>query len=104
MIKKTRTKEKGSLRDKAKSWVWLAKETGLTRPTLYETLNGTTRPRIDTLTKILGALGFKMLFVAVDNTKTQETKKLEPRKKATRHKTQNKKVLDARALTAAHSA
>jgi probable addiction module antidote protein len=52
----------------AKGWVWLAQETGLSRPTLYGALNGTRRPRMDTLMKILGALGFKMLFVAVDNT------------------------------------
>lgn len=48
----------------AKGWVSLAKETGLSRPTLYDTLNGKRQPRIDTLTKILNALGFRMLFVA----------------------------------------
>lgn len=52
----------------AKGWVWLAKETGLSRPTLYETLSGKSLPRIDTLVKILNALGFRMLFVAADNT------------------------------------
>lgn len=50
----------------AKGWVWLAKETGLSRPTLYETLNGKSLPRIDTLVKILNALGFRMHFVASD--------------------------------------
>lgn len=54
----------------AKGWASLAKETGLSRPTLYETLNGKRHPRIDTLTKILSALGFRMMFVAVDNTKS----------------------------------
>ncbi|GHT02286.1 hypothetical protein AGMMS50276_32110 [Synergistales bacterium] len=67
---------------RAKGWVWLAKETGLSRPTLYETLNGTTRPRIDTLTKILRALGFKMLFVADDNIKPQSEPKTPPKRKA----------------------
>ena len=57
----------------AKGWVQLAKETGLGRTTLFDTLNGKNRPRIDTMTKILAALGFKMLFVAVDNTKSQMT-------------------------------
>ena len=53
----------------AKGWADLAKETGLSRPTLYETLNGKSLPRIDTLVKILNALGFRMLFVAVDDGK-----------------------------------
>ena len=53
----------------AKGWVWLAKETGLSRPTIYEALYGRSKPKFETITKILGALGFKMLFVAVDNTK-----------------------------------
>lgn len=50
----------------AKGWVWLAGETGLSRPTLYETLNGKRQPRVDTLAKILAALGFRMLFVPID--------------------------------------
>jgi hypothetical protein len=29
-------------------------------------------PRVDTLAKILGALGFRMLFVPVDNTEPEE--------------------------------
>lgn len=57
----------------ARGWVELARATGLSRPTLYETLNGKRQPRIDTLTKILNALGFKMLFVAVDNTSKNDT-------------------------------
>lgn len=53
---------------KAKGWSSLAKEAELSRSSLYETLNGSSRPRIDTLAKILQALGFRMSFVAVDNT------------------------------------
>ena len=64
----------------AKGWVCLANETGLSRPTLYETLNGKRQPRFETLTKILNALGFRMLFVAVDNTQTLEK---QSRKRAT---------------------
>ncbi|MDL2263597.1 helix-turn-helix domain-containing protein [Synergistaceae bacterium OttesenSCG-928-I11] len=52
----------------AKGMVKLAKEAGLGRTTLYEVLNGS-NPRIATLNKILNALGFRMLFVAVDNAK-----------------------------------
>lgn len=73
----------------ARGWVSLAKETGLSRPTLYETLNGRRQPRVDTLTKILNALGFRMLFVAVDhddmppkNTKSVPAVKSTQRKRA----------------------
>lgn len=74
----------------AKSWGWLAKETGLSRTTLYETLNGKSLPRIDTLVKILNALGFRMLFVPVDNTKAT-TQII--RKKTSTMRTQRKKQL-----------
>lgn len=86
-----------TLRDvvSAKGWVWLSKETGLSRPTLYEALNGRSKPRFETITKILGALGFRMLFVAVDNTaKKSEEKptrniKTSVKRKATTHKSKN---------------
>ena len=68
----------------AKGWVQLAKETGLGRTTLFDTLNGKNRPRIDTLTKILAALGFKMLFVAVDNAQPQPTNSVQPQRRAIR--------------------
>lgn len=54
----------------AKGWMSLAQETGLSRQTLYQTLNGQRCPRVDTLIKILQALGFRMLFVPVDHRKT----------------------------------
>ncbi len=78
----------------AKGWVWLAKETGLSRPTLYETLNGKSFPRIDTLAKILNALGFRMLFVTCDNTKI--VKKTAPKRStAARTKKQDKQLQHA---------
>jgi probable addiction module antidote protein len=58
----------------AKGWVWLAKETGLSRPTLYEALHGRSKPKFETITKILGALGFKILFVAVGDKKPEIVK------------------------------
>ncbi len=63
----------------AKGVVNLAKETGLGRATLYEVFNGS-NPRVSTLSKILKALGFRMLFVAVDNGKAPTAP---TRKKAT---------------------
>ena len=70
----------------AKGWVSLAKETGLSRPTLYDTLNGKRQPRIDTLTKILNALGFRMLFVATgrDETPPKRSKSVSTSKNARR--------------------
>lgn len=57
----------------AKGMVNLSKETGLNRTTLYDVFKGS-NPRVGTLNKILQALGFRMLFVAVDNTeKTTKT-------------------------------
>lgn len=50
----------------AKGWTELAKETGLSRQTLYKTLNGQRFPRVDTLAKILYALDFRMSFIAVE--------------------------------------
>ena len=53
----------------AKGWTELAKETGLSRQTLYKTLNGQRFPRVDTLAKILHALDFRMSFIAVEKSK-----------------------------------
>lgn len=44
----------------AKGWTQLAKETGISRPTLYAVLSGAADPRVSTLMKILGALGVKV--------------------------------------------
>ncbi|MCL2009821.1 MAG: putative addiction module antidote protein [Synergistaceae bacterium] len=75
-----------TLRDVAatKGWVWLANETGLSRPTLYEALHGRSKPKFETVTKILGALGFKMFFVAVDNIKPQPVNPAKTRRITTR--------------------
>ena len=44
----------------ARGWSNLAKETGISRPTLYSVLSGTTDPKISTLMKIFKALGVKI--------------------------------------------
>ena len=68
----------------AKGWVWLAKETGLSRPTLYEALYGRSKPKFETITKILNALGFKILFVTVDDTRSQSAKLAQPPRRPAR--------------------
>jgi len=45
---------------KAKGFTVLEKETGISRQTLYAVLNGKSAPRIDTMMKILNALGFTL--------------------------------------------
>jgi probable addiction module antidote protein len=47
---------------KAKGWVALSQTTGLSRPALYNALSGKSSPKVDTLAKILQALGFRMYF------------------------------------------
>jgi probable addiction module antidote protein len=47
---------------KAKGWVALSQATGLSRPALYNALSGKSSPKVDTLTKILQVLGFRMYF------------------------------------------
>ena len=78
----------------AKGWVQLAKEANMSRTTLYDTLNGRKRPRLDTLEKILRVLGFRMLFVAIDNTKAT-TKTPRKRTTAARTKKQEKQLQHA---------
>jgi probable addiction module antidote protein len=45
---------------KAKGYTVLERETGISRPALYAVLTGKSAPRIDTLVKILHALGFTL--------------------------------------------
>ena len=44
----------------AKGWSKLARETGISRPTLYAVLSGAADPRVSTLMKVLEALGVKV--------------------------------------------
>jgi probable addiction module antidote protein len=45
---------------KAKGLITLERETGISRQNLYAVLNGKSAPRIDTMMKILNALGFTL--------------------------------------------
>ena len=55
-----------ALRDAAqiKGMTYIANATGLSRSTLYRTLNGKRQPRLDTLQKIMQALEVKVSFAA----------------------------------------
>ena len=55
-----------ALRDAAqiKGMAYIATTTGLSRSTLYRTLNGKRQPRLDTLQKIMQALEVKVSFAA----------------------------------------
>ncbi|SMM98342.1 FIG045511: hypothetical antitoxin (to FIG022160: hypothetical toxin) [uncultured Candidatus Thioglobus sp.] len=44
---------------KSKGMTALAKETGLSREALYRSLNGNTKPRFDTIAKVVDGLGMK---------------------------------------------
>ena len=39
---------------------WLSKQTHLNRPQLYRTLSASGNPTLETLTKVLGTLGFRL--------------------------------------------
>ncbi len=49
---------------KARGMSKIAAESGLGRESLYKTLNVNAKPRFDTVIKVLGALGVKMVFNA----------------------------------------
>lgn len=51
---------------KARGMTQIAKDAGVSRESLYKSLGGGAMPRFDTITKVLGALGIKL--VAVPNT------------------------------------
>ena len=48
---------------RAKGMTELAKRTGLSRESLYKTLNGETKPRFESIQKILAALNIKLSLV-----------------------------------------
>ncbi|KGQ70656.1 addiction module antitoxin [Chelonobacter oris] len=47
---------------RAKGMTQLSKDTGLARESLYRTLSGETKPRFETVNKIVGALGLNVAF------------------------------------------
>lgn len=49
---------------RARGMTQLSKDTGLARESLYKTLSGETKPRFETVNKIVGALGVNLSFTA----------------------------------------
>lgn len=47
---------------KARGMTQLAKDSGVTRESLYKTLSGESKPRFETITKIVNALGVNLAF------------------------------------------
>lgn len=54
---------------RARGMTQIAKEAGVNRESLYKSLSSNAAPRFDTITKVLGALGIKL--VAVSNQTAQ---------------------------------
>jgi probable addiction module antidote protein len=46
---------------RAKGMTAVARETGLSRESLYKTFNGTTKPEFDTVLKVVDSLGLKLV-------------------------------------------
>ena len=72
----------------AKGWSKLARETGISRPTLYAVLSGAADPKVSTLMKILEALGVKVYTNIAPF--QSEAKAVSAKKKETVSKTQDK--------------
>ncbi len=51
---------------RAKGMTNVAKETGLTRESLYKSLGGTTKPEFDTVRKVINSFGLKLVAEPVD--------------------------------------
>ena len=55
---------------RARGMTQLAKDTGLSRESLYKSLSGERAPSSDTLFKVMRALGFQLTVHAVEGTKS----------------------------------
>jgi putative addiction module killer protein/probable addiction module antidote protein len=55
---------------KAKGMTKVAKDTGLSRESLYKSLSGTTKPEFDTVRKVIGSFGLKLVAEPVDTKAT----------------------------------
>ena len=51
-----------ALKAKARGMTQLAKDSGVPRESLYKTLSGESKPRFETITKIVNALGVNLAF------------------------------------------
>lgn len=52
---------------RAKGMAEVAKAAGVSRESLYKSLNGQSKPEFDTVRKVLGALGIKLVAEPIDN-------------------------------------
>jgi probable addiction module antidote protein len=55
---------------KAKGMTKVARDTGLSRESLYKSLSGTTKPEFDTVRKVIGSFGLKLVAEPVDTKAT----------------------------------
>jgi probable addiction module antidote protein len=54
---------------RAKGMKEVAKATGLSRESLYKSLGGTTRPEFETVRKVIGSFGLKLVAEPIEGTK-----------------------------------
>jgi probable addiction module antidote protein len=54
---------------RAKGMTQVAKETGLSRESLYKSLSGTTKPEFDTIRKVISSFGLKLVAEPIDESK-----------------------------------
>jgi probable addiction module antidote protein len=53
---------------RAKGMTQVAKETGLSRESLYKSLSGTTKPEFDTIRKVINSFGLRLVAEPIDKT------------------------------------
>jgi len=54
---------------RAKGMTQVAKETGLSRESLYKSLSGTTKPEFDTIRKVISSFGLRLVAEPIDESK-----------------------------------
>jgi probable addiction module antidote protein len=54
---------------RAKGMTQVAKETGLSRESLYKSLSGTTKPEFDTIRKVINSFGLRLVAEPIDESK-----------------------------------
>lgn len=54
---------------RAKGMTQIAKATGLSRESLYKSLSGTTKPEFDTVRKVIGSFGLRLVAEPIEETK-----------------------------------
>jgi probable addiction module antidote protein len=54
---------------RAKGMTQIAKATGLSRESLYKSLSGTTKPEFDTVRKVIGSFGLRLVAKPIEETK-----------------------------------